>query len=276
MATRWQIDEASAGQRLDKIVSAYLGIGMGEARRLIAAGDVFVGARRAQKGNTVPLGAWVEVRVELHVDVEGGAAKRGPVPDHELFLDIVFEDDAIFAVNKPAGLPSHPLTPGERGTVANSIVAQRPACAEASEDPREGGLVHRLDRYTTGVLVAAKTRAAWTSMRQSFSNGDVNKTYWALVHGVPEVGHEGVLLIDAPLVTRRGSAVVDRVAPDALPARTEVRLLVTGAGYALVEAKAHSGRLHQVRAHLASLGHSLVGDDRYGARSRICSRRAPA
>ena len=258
---RWDNEEAD--ERLDAIVARRLELGLAETRRLIDAGLVRVAGRKAKKGDRVPAGTAIEMLAEVRGDDRD--ARRAPVPEHGVFLDVVFEDDAIFAVNKPAGMPSHPLMPGERGTVANSIVAQAPACAAASEDPREGGLVHRLDVGTTGVLVAGKTRAAWTAMRRAFAEREVVKIYWALVHGELELADEALLVLDAPLATRGGTARIARDTGDALDARTEVSVLTRGGGYSLVEARARTGRMHQIRAHLASAGHPLVGDPRYGA-----------
>jgi 23S rRNA pseudouridine1911/1915/1917 synthase len=255
----WVIGEEALGLRVDAAIAAGLEVSVNEARRLLESGRVTIDGRPAKKGSRLRLGALVEVKNwQGH---EAHARARRPVPEPDLLLDVLYDDEAMVAVDKPAGWPTHPLLPLERGTVANALVARYPACAEAAPDPREGGLVHRLDLGTTGVLVAAKTTAAYARLREAFSAGEVDKVYWALVHGTP-AAHA---IIDAPLVTKSGTAKIAPHDPDALPARTEVRLLVAGNGHALIEAHARTGRLHQVRAHLAHLGHPLVGDARYGA-----------
>ena len=180
---------------------------------------------------------------------------------------VLHEDEALLFVDKPAGRPSHPLQPGETGTVANALVARHPECAEASEDEREGGLCHRLDIETSGVMVAARTREAWEAVRGAFGGREVEKHYWALVTG--PLADEGE--IDMPL--RHHPRHPDRVEPalvdpegDARPAQSEFKVLGRAGEYSLVEVRIHTGVLHQVRAHMAGVGAPLVGDTLYGGR----------
>jgi 23S rRNA pseudouridine1911/1915/1917 synthase len=255
----WVVGSRDDGARLDAAIAAHLHISVAEARRLIADNLVRVGGRPAQKGNRVCMDDEIEVRAEIRPGER--SYDHVPTPDHSLLLEVVYEDEALVAINKPAGIDCHPLRAKDRGTIAHALLARWPSCATASEDAREAGLVHRLDRGTTGVLIAAKHRAAWEAVRAAFGRQEVDKTYWALV----EHWLEGPTVIDAPLHTRGGTARVDRVSPDALPALTRVRPLVSGRVCSLVEATTHTGRLHQIRAHLAHVGHPLVGDQQYGA-----------
>ena len=234
---------AELGPRLDAFVASALGVS--------------VDGRREKKGTRLAVGAVVTAE-----EIE----QRGPVPEHRA-LTILFEDEHLVAVDKPAGWPSHPLRPLETGTVANALVALVPSCADAATDPREGGLVHRLDHGTTGVLMAAKTPVDYLSLRAAFGEGRVEKVYWALVDGEPQLPSDTVI-IDLPLVTRGGTARVEPTNREALPSRTELRVMQSSGGVSLVEAKAQTGRLHQIRAHLAHMGHPLVGDLRYGATPR--------
>jgi len=263
---RWEIARSEVNERLDGVVARRLQLSVHEARRLIADGFVRVNGAKGTKGMRLPEHAQLEVRAEVRIEGNVHVGRSyAVVPEAELLLDVLYEDEQLVAVDKPAGWATHPLKPGERGTVANALAARFPGCATASPSPREGGLVHRLDRDTSGVLLAAKTPEAFLAMRQSFSDGLVDKTYWALVHGTPvDRGLPGIV-VDVPLVTRGGLARVDERGTEGLPARTELRVLVSGEGHALIEAKARTGRLHQIRAHVAHLGHPLVGDTRYGA-----------
>ncbi|HME92384.1 MAG TPA: RNA pseudouridine synthase, partial [Myxococcaceae bacterium] len=168
--------------------------------------------------------------------------------------------------DKPAGIPSHPLRPQERGTVANALVARFPECAQTSKDAREGGLCHRLDIGTSGVVLAARSRAAWDKVRNSFARQEVDKRYWALVTGpLPDEGE-----IDLPLRHRPGHP--DRVEPSApgdeaaRAARSSFQVLGRAGEHAFVEVRIYTGVLHQVRAHLAALGCPVVGDPLYGGR----------
>jgi 23S rRNA pseudouridine1911/1915/1917 synthase len=148
--------------------------------------------------------------------------------------------------------------PGELGTAANALVARHPDCAVASDDPREGGLVHRLDTGTSGVLVAARNRRAWGEAREEFRAGRVKKEYLALVLGAPSLDQGA---IEAPLATRGKRSVVDPLGRDA---RTEWRVEERLGARTLLRLLTSSGRMHQVRAHLAYAELPIVGDVLYG------------
>ena len=253
--TELVVDGASDGERLDVYVGRALGLSRARLKSLFDAGGVRVQGRRAKKGQTVRAGERVQVEI--------ADSDPRPIAEPDRPLQILHQDEALLFVDKPAGWPSHPLLPGERGTVVNALVARFPECIEASEDPREGGLCHRLDVQTSGVLLAARERRVWTRMRHAFSGRDIDKRYWALVSG--PIADEGE--IDLPL--RHVPRHPDRVeaAPDGRGARealTTFRVLGRSHEYSLVEARIATGVLHQVRAHFASIGAPLVGDTQYG------------
>ncbi|RKG93813.1 RluA family pseudouridine synthase [Corallococcus sp. CA053C] len=247
-----------AGQRVDLFVGEALGLSRARMKRLFDEGQVRVNGRPAKKGLMVAAGQQISVTVE--------ETTREAVPDADFPLVILHEDASLLFVDKPAGRPSHPLQPGETGTVANALVARYPECAQASQDPREGGLCHRLDVETSGVLAAARTREAWTTVREAFSNRAVDKRYIALVTG--PLADEGE--VDVPL--RHHPRHPDRVEPaphgaeDAREAVSHFRVLARAQDYSLVEVRILTGVLHQVRAHLAGVGAPLVGDALYGGR----------
>jgi 23S rRNA pseudouridine1911/1915/1917 synthase len=164
-------------------------------------------------------------------------------------------------VNKAPGPPTHPLHPDELGTIANAIVARWPMCAAAADAPREGGAAHRLDAGTSGALVFAKDRAAWQALRAAFHEGRVEKDYLALVEG--EVARPGE--VDLPIVQRGARAVVVVDAEGALPATTRYTPERRFAGFTLLRCHAETGRMHQVRVHLAFAGTPIVGDATYGS-----------
>ncbi|HEU5058062.1 MAG TPA: RluA family pseudouridine synthase [Kofleriaceae bacterium] len=242
--------------RIDRLLTArYPGVGRRRWAELFAAGWVAINGARARKGDRVASGDQVTLR---QAPAAGGSL--APVPEPDLPLDVLHVDARLLGLCKPAGQPSHPLRAGETGTLANALVARFPECAAVGRDPREGGLCHRLDRGTSGVVIAARDTDAYLAVRGAFARGEVDKRYLALVAGAATDGE-----LDAALVQRGPRALLARPGdPAALPARTRWRLLASANGVSLVEVAAATGRMHQVRAHLAAAGHPLAGDPLYG------------
>lgn len=247
-----KISAAVAG-RVDKALAHhYPEAGRRQLSSLFDDGCVRVAGKKAKKGDRVELGDEIEL---TRVPVSGDALR--PVADPDVRLDVILERDDLVAINKPAGIPSQPLRAGERGTVANGIVARWPECAELGDDPRDGGLVHRLDIGTSGVLIAARTEAAYRALRDAFASGTVNKTYLAITDGRPVARG-----CDAPLAQRGNHVAIDVV--NGLDAQTDFVVEKQAGKHALVRCMAHTGRMHQVRAHLAHVGAPIAGDTLYG------------
>lgn len=253
------VDAAEAGLRLDLFVGKALALSRTRVKALFDEDRVRVGGRRAPKGHKTEAGQRIAVRLD-----EGVAAL---IPEPDSPLAILYQDDALVFVDKPAGRPSHPLQPGEGGTVANALASRFPEVEQASEEPREGGLCHRLDIETSGVLLAARSRAVWRAVRELFGKRQVDKRYWALVTG--PIADDGEIELPLRHHPRRN----DRVEPalsggdDAREAFTAFRVLARVGEHSLVEARIETGVLHQVRAHLASIGAPIVGDGLYGGRA---------
>jgi 23S rRNA pseudouridine1911/1915/1917 synthase len=243
-----------AGRVDQALARRYPTAGRKRLAALFERGAVRVDGRRAKKGDRLAAGARVELaeapdtREDLAVVADAEAAER---------LAVLWRGPDALAVNKPAGMPSQPLRARELGTAANGIVAIEPACATASEDARDGGLVHRLDAGTSGVLLAATTRDAWRRLRAAFTGERVSKTYLALVSARPSRART-----DAALSQRGNRVVIDEA--DGLAASTEITVLRSSATHHLVQCTARTGRMHQVRAHLAHLGAPIIGDTLYG------------
>ena len=247
---RVRVDEARAGGRVDHAVAALVpGLSIAGARRLVAAGGVRVDGRRASKGERVHAGQTLDVD-----DAAVGPPGARVEPDASVAVGWLHVDDALVAIDKPAGVPSHPLRAGERGTAANAIVARFPECARASPDAREGGLAHRLDNETSGVLLAARAQRRAPSCV---------KTYLAEVVGAPP--ERGVETAPIGRAGRRGGHVRVGGGRAPLAARTEWEVVERRGATTLVRARLHAGRAHQVRAHLAAAGFPIVGDAVYGA-----------
>ncbi|MBX3156355.1 MAG: RluA family pseudouridine synthase [Deltaproteobacteria bacterium] len=249
--------QVEAAQRADlALAKRYPDAGRRRLAELFDAGRVRIVSggvrRRAKKGDRVAPGDAIEL---LEEPATGDALR--PVPEDAPLVVLVERDDLI-AIDKPAGMPSQPLRAGERGTAANAIAARWPECRELHDgDPRDGGLVHRLDVGTSGVLIAARTPAAHRALREAFAAGRVDKAYLAITCGRPAVH-----AVDAPLVQRGNRVRVDET--DGLSAHTEFAVERTSATHALVRCVARTGRMHQVRAHLAVAGAPIAGDTLYG------------
>jgi len=251
------VDAEAAGKRVDVFVGEKLSLSRAKLKALFEAEAVRVNGRKVKKGLAVAEGQRVELELEEAVSAVAGA-------DPSLTVNVLWEDEALVFVDKPARMPSQPLKPGELGAVANALVAKYPGIEQVSDDAREAGLCHRLDVETSGVLLAAKTREAWQTMRAQFSSDsrDLDKRYLALVAG--PLADEGE--IDLPLA-HHGDSVRPAVSGlEAREAKSEFRVLERVADLALVEVRIVTGVLHQVRAHLAAVGAPIVGDVLYGGR----------
>ncbi|BDU77826.1 RluA family pseudouridine synthase [Mesoterricola sediminis] len=192
-------------------------------------------------------------------------------------LPTLFEDNRLWIVDKPAGLVVHPGPGHPSGTVLNALLGRlhaAPAPLAEGEDPAEEdeeadaprwpGLVHRLDRFTTGCLAMAKDQGAQTALQAQFKARSVDKRYLAIARMSRRLPEAGSLLVDAPIGRQRSDRLKMAVVPQGRPSQTRVRVLGRAAGLALVECELLTGRTHQIRVHLAHLGAPILGDPLYG------------
>ena len=242
--------------RVDKAVArAYPNAGRRQLSALFDEGCVKVAGKKAKKGERVVAGDIIELSRE---PVSGDALH--PLPDPSIEIAVLIERSDLVAIAKSAGMPSPPLRAGELGTVANALAHRYPECAAIGDDPRDGGLAHRLDIGTSGVLVAARTAESYRALREAFGGCLVAKTYLAITESRP-VSRE----CDAPLVQRGKKVAVDHT--DGLAAYTAFEVIKATDTHALVRCVAQTGRMHQVRAHLAHVGSPILGDTLYGAKT---------
>ena len=188
-----------------------------------------------------------------------------PLPNTEIEVPIVYEDSTILIVDKPAGMPTHGFSGRDKATLANFLLARYPELAKVGESPWEPGLVHRLDRETSGLVAVAKTQAAFVALKAQLRGRQIKKIYWALVCGLaPSQG-----VIEFPLAhdTRdRRRIRTARANERSWQALTRYRRIGQARGVSLLEIEMETGVTHQIRVHLAAIGHPIVGDTLYGDR----------
>ena len=200
---------------------------------------------------------------ELEVDVPE-AVERVTEAEAGIDVAVLYADADVIVVDKPPGLVVHPGSGNQTGTLVNGLLARYPDLAGVGTDPERPGIVHRLDKGTSGLLVVARTPAAYDSLVAQLSGRTVDRRYLALALGTIE---SDAGTVDAPVGRRSADRTRMGVVAGGRPARTHYRVLARytePAAATFVECKLETGRTHQVRVHLAAIGHPVVGDGRYG------------
>lgn len=254
------VPAALDGQRLDRIVALIGDVSRSDAAAAIAAGGVSVDAAPASSGK-VRLTAGQTVSI----DPASFPTIEYPGPDHEVEFGVIHEDEAVLVVDKPPGLVVHPGAGNTEATLAHGLLARFPDLAGVG-DPMRPGIVHRLDAGSSGLLVVARTDDAAERLIDQFADHSATRVYDAVVWGVPDAPH-GV--IDAPIGRSRSDPLRMAVVADGRPARTDYQVVATYASPSVVsrlECRLETGRTHQIRVHLSSIDHPLVGDPVYGQR----------
>ena len=256
----------AAGMRLDIFLAHHLGgLSRAQIQKMIAAGMITVNAMPVQKRFPVSAGDAVWVSAERNVPRENS------IQGENIPIEILYEDDWIVAVNKPAGLVVHPGISNRSGTLVNALVYRGASLSGGSSSDRPG-IVHRLDKETSGVLIVAKTNASHAALARAFASRTIKKEYLGFCVGVPRSA-EGI--IDVPLGRSRSNPVKRKPDPAGKSSQTAYQAVISKNGISLVRFWPQTGRTHQIRVHCSSKGFPIVADDLYGGGKKRVQRIAP-
>ncbi|TCK17345.1 ribosomal large subunit pseudouridine synthase D [Thiogranum longum] len=248
------IPEQAAGRRLDQVLAELFSrYSRSRLQQWTKQGHVLLDGKPATVRQRVLGGEAVEVRAELQ--------EEGAVEAENIELDIVYQDEQVMVINKPAGLVVHPAAGNRAGTLQNALLYLDPALATV---PR-AGIVHRLDKDTSGLMVVARTLEAHTSLVGQLQARSVGREYLALVHTVLTAGGT----VDAPIGRHPKDRLRMAVVESGKPAVSHYRVLERFTAHTLVQVRLETGRTHQIRVHMAHIHCPLVGDPVYGGRLRI-------
>lgn len=261
-----------AGKRLDMCISEWQGISRTKAKELITEGAVFC--------NTVPVkkaSYSVGEGDVFHIDekersMEEESTLEDTVVDYSSSIRVIEETDTYLVVDKPAGMLTHPTDAKEPYTLTEWLVTQDARIADVGENLVRPGIVHRLDKAASGVLVIAKTQDMFVHLKQQFKKRTVEKEYLVLVHGNMDVDHDVIdfaidrgrdgKMVSRPKVKEVTLQTVMKIQPGK-EAKTEFTVLERYQHYTLLRVKIHTGRTHQIRVHMHAYGHPVVGDGLY-------------
>lgn len=246
IATEWD-------ERLDIYIAKKTQLNRSQIQKMLKEGNITVNSNNSKANYKVKEGDIIQIAVPTATELE--------IKPEQIALDIIYEDDDLIVINKPAGLVVHPAAGNYSGTLVNALLAHCGDNLSTINGEIRPGIVHRIDKDTSGLLVVAKNNKAHTSLAQQLKDKTVIREYLALIHRqMPEP--KGI--IEAPLgrhpVDRKKMAVVEQ----GKPAITHYESLERFSNYTLIKAKLETGRTHQIRVHMNFIGHPVVGDPVYG------------
>ncbi len=261
LSHQWKVTASDTSPRLDAFLHACLpAVAKREIVEWIVAGRVRLNAKPGKKGDRLHGGDQVSVIAPVSL-----------VANPQLAIPVLFTDEALLILDKPAGIPSIALRHDETDTVSNFLLAHFPETTTASPRPLEAGVVHRLDTSTSGLLVVARTPYAYTALREIFHRHTVDKQYCALVEG--QVRHKGQRESWLTPEGKRGQRMREGALGEGQRASTIYTPIESFPRHTLLHITIPTGVRHQIRVHLAALGHPIVGDVRYGSMehdARLC------
>ena len=257
--------DAVDGMRADAAAALLFGVSRSQAARMIEAGEITVDGRRAEKKEVLSLGQKLEMTVPE-------AAPCEALPE-DIPLDVVYEDADVIVINKPSGMVVHPAPGHETGTLVSALLFHCGDSLSGVGGVMRPGIVHRIDRQTSGLIAVAKNDAAHAALAAQLADHSMYRVYEAIVIGAPK-DERGV--VDAPI----GRSTKDRkkmaVAAGGREARTHYEVIERFDGASLLRLRLETGRTHQIRVHMAYIGHPVLGDDVYGGAATQFQKRHPS
>lgn len=258
--THFVASQDATGQRLESYLSTLAPIlSRTQARQAIADGRVRLNNHKAAKGDRLKAGDAIAVDAAL--------LAAAPLANPSLPLEILYEDKFLLAVNKPAGMDTHPLAPDEKETLVNGLLARFPEIAGVGYGVLQPGIVHRLDRETSGVILVARNAAVFSTLQHAAKQHSIKKDYVALVHGQLRSSRSIEMALAADPGDRRKMITEQSPkfsADQARAAHTQCHAMEIFGDFSFVNAGIYQGARHQIRCHLAAIGHPIAGDVLYG------------
>jgi 23S rRNA pseudouridine1911/1915/1917 synthase len=255
------IIKEKTNRRFDKFLKEEVffneNITRGEIIRQIKKGNILVNSKKNKPSYILK----ENDKIEINFDKKSEKL----IPNKDVKIDVIYQDENIVAINKPVGISVHPVKLDEDNTLVNGLICQFPEIKKVGDDPEiRPGIVHRLDKDTSGIMVVARNQKTFEELKKKFKNREVEKKYLAIVHGKPE-NKTGV--IEKPLARSsdyKKQIVANKKTKTIIrPATTKYRVTQEFSDYSLVEVSPKTGRMHQIRVHMKSIGHPIAGDQKY-------------
>lgn len=256
------ITKNNSGERTDRfLVREFFSYTRGEIIRNIKSRNVLVNGKEIKPSHTLKEGDVIEINIPEKT--------AGIIAKKNVKFKIIFKNVNFVVIDKPAGVQVHPSEKNETDTLVSGLLYKFPEIGTVGDEPQNRpGIVHRLDKDTSGVMLVARNQKTFQKLKEKFANHEIQKTYWALTHGKLE-NKKGI--IDKPLARARNykkqTIANEKTKTTIREALTEYEVLKEMEKYSLVELKPKTGRTHQIRIHLSSLGHPIVGDEKYKLRN---------
>jgi len=254
-----RIKNQDKNQRLDKFLTTKLPISRSQIQKLIKNGQILVNSKKSSVHNFLRPGDQINIP---NKEIKKITTIKSLEPNKKVKFKIVYEDENILVIDKPAGLLVHPTEKMEPDTLVNGLLAKYPEIKNVGDDKLRPGIVHRLDKAVSGLILVCKTQKAFDYFKNLFQKRKVKKIYTALVHGKME-RPEGEINLPIERAKGKGKMAVKSIAEGGKEALTKYILIKQFNNFSLLEVELLTGRTHQIRAHLNAIQHPIVGDNLY-------------